>query len=51
MIAAAIEVAGDIFGWDSIARTWLALAVCFGLRYLSLRFKWNLPRAPRKGDD
>ena len=51
MVAAGIEVGGEILGWHSIARTWFALAVCFGLRYLSLRYKWNLPRAHRKPDD
>jgi uncharacterized membrane protein YeiH len=37
LAAAAIEVAGERIGWLSAWRTWVALAVCFGLRYLSLR--------------
>ena len=43
--AATIEVAGERLGWLSSGRTWVALVACFGLRYLSLRYKWNLPRA------
>jgi uncharacterized membrane protein YeiH len=45
LVAACIEVAGERAGWLSSSRTWVALAVCFALRYLSLKFKWNLPRA------
>lgn len=44
LVAAAIEVAGERLGWLSSGRTWIALAACFALRYLSLRYKWNLPR-------
>lgn len=51
LVGALIEVVGERLGWDSSARTWLALGVCFALRYLSLRYKWNLPRAPRRGDN
>jgi uncharacterized membrane protein YeiH len=44
LVAAAIEVAGHRLGWSSSWRTWVALAACFTLRYLSLHYKWNLPR-------
>ncbi|WP_421956837.1 trimeric intracellular cation channel family protein [Polaromonas sp.] len=47
LVAAAIEVAGERLGWTSSGRTWVALAACFTLRYLSLRYKWNLPRSSR----
>ncbi|MBS0309016.1 MAG: trimeric intracellular cation channel family protein [Proteobacteria bacterium] len=50
LIGAGIEVAGESLGWDSSTRTWLALGVCFALRYFSLRYKWNLPRAPGYDD-
>jgi uncharacterized membrane protein YeiH len=53
LVGASIEVAGERLGWLSSGRTWVALAACFALRYLSLRYKWNLPRASghdRKGD-
>jgi uncharacterized membrane protein YeiH len=43
LVGAAIEVAGLRLGWLSNARTWVALMACFALRYLSLRYKWNLP--------
>ena len=45
LVGASIEVAGESLGWLSSGRTWIALAVCFALRYLSLRYQWNLPRA------
>lgn len=50
LVAACIEVFGEKIGWVSSSRTWFALAVCFGLRYLSLRYKWNLPRFSKPSD-
>lgn len=53
LVGAGIEVAGERLGWVSNGRTWVALAACFALRYLSLRYKWNLPRGSgrdREGD-
>jgi len=47
LVGAVIEVAGERLGWASSWRTWVALMACFALRYLSLRYKWNLPRASR----
>ncbi|OZI72313.1 trimeric intracellular cation channel family protein [Bordetella genomosp. 12] len=49
LVGALIEVVGERLGWMSSARTWFALFVCFALRYLSLRYKWNLPRASDYG--
>ncbi len=46
LVAALIEVAGERLGWLSSGRTWIALATCFVLRYLSLRYRWHLPRSP-----
>jgi uncharacterized membrane protein YeiH len=51
LVGASIEVAGERFGWLSSSRTWVALLTCFGLRYLSLRYKWNLPRSPGSHDE
>ncbi|WP_295851899.1 trimeric intracellular cation channel family protein [uncultured Xylophilus sp.] len=49
LLGAAIEVAGQMLGWQSDLRTWCALAVCFVLRYLSVHYRWHLPRAaPRR---
>lgn len=50
LVAASIEVLGERLGWLSSERTWFALAVCFTLRYLSLRYKWNLPRSNGRDD-
>ena len=50
LLAAGIEVAGEYLGWSSSWRTWFALAACFTLRYLSLRYQWNLPRFPGHGE-
>lgn len=43
LLAAAMAVAGDRFGWSTWFSTWLPIVLCFALRYLSLRFHWNLP--------
>jgi uncharacterized membrane protein YeiH len=51
LLGASIEVAGERLGWLSSARTWVALAACFALRYLSLRYRWNLPRSSGHGGD
>jgi uncharacterized membrane protein YeiH len=47
LVGAAIETAGYVFGQDSTAVTWFALATCFALRYASLRYQWNLPHFGR----
>jgi uncharacterized membrane protein YeiH len=47
LVGAAIEVVGQRLGWVSESRTWAALVACFALRYLSLRYGWNLPRIGR----
>ena len=44
LVAAAIQVLGDTFAWPSQWVPWVGIVVCFGLRYLSLRYRWNLPR-------
>lgn len=51
LVGAGIEVAGSRLGWASDARTGLALVTCFALRYLSLRYRWNLPNPARPRDD
>ena len=51
LVGASIEVAAEHLGWLVNGRTWIALMVCFGLRYLSLRYKWNLPRSSTRLDD
>lgn len=48
LVAAAIEVGGDVLGWAGESRTWVALGSCFLLRWLSLRYRWHLPRATER---
>ena len=47
LVAAIIEVAGQRLHWWPQGRTWLALSACFALRWLSLRYGWNLGRFAR----
>jgi len=51
LVSAAVETAGERLLGPSDGLTWSALAACFALRYLSLRYRWNLPRAPRDAED
>ena len=51
LVGAGIEVVGERLGWLSSSRTWVALVVCFALRYLSLHYKWNLPHSSRHDDN
>jgi uncharacterized membrane protein YeiH len=45
LVGAGIEVAGARLEWFPSGRTWVALMACFALRYLSLHYKWSLPRS------
>ena len=57
LVGAALAVAGVHYQWPAATSTWLPILACFGLRYLSLRYHWNLPRFrhephdQRKADD
>src|SRR3546814_742277 len=44
LVAAAIQVVGEHLDWSLQWVPWVGIVVCFGLRYLSVRFQWNLPR-------
>ena len=48
LVGAAVATFGEAFGLGSPALTWCAVAVCFALRALSLRYRWHLPRFQRK---
>jgi uncharacterized membrane protein YeiH len=48
LVGAAIATFGDLLGLASPVLTWCAVAACFALRMLSLRFRWHLPRFKRK---
>jgi uncharacterized membrane protein YeiH len=51
LVGAAVATAGALLGFASPALTWCAVAVCFALRLLSLRYRWHLPRFTRKPPD
>ena len=48
LVGAAVATFGEGLGLGSPALTWSAVAVCFALRALSLRYRWHLPRFQRK---
>ncbi|QDL39763.1 trimeric intracellular cation channel family protein [Rhodoferax sediminis] len=43
LAGAVIEVGARTLGWATDWSPWLAMAVCIGLRYLSLQYHWHLP--------
>lgn len=47
LLGAALAVIGEHFQWPAVWSTWLPILACFGLRFLSLRYHWNLPRFGR----
>lgn len=44
LIGAVFQTSGEILGWSLRWVPWAAIALCFAVRYLSLRYHWNLPR-------
>lgn len=48
LVGAAVVTFGEAAGLASPALTWCAVASCFALRALSLRYRWHLPRFQRK---
>ncbi len=51
LAGAALTVLGEYLDWPPVWATWLPILFCFGLRFLSLRYHWNLPRFGRGADD
>jgi uncharacterized membrane protein YeiH len=51
LVGAAIETLGERFAGPSDTLTWIALAACFTLRYLSLRYRWHLPSYAPDAED
>ena len=47
LVGAALAVIGEHLHWPAVWAMWLPILVCFGLRFLSLRYHWNLPRFGR----
>ncbi|HEX5362677.1 MAG TPA: trimeric intracellular cation channel family protein [Gallionella sp.] len=53
LLGASILVLGEALGWSRNWLTWLAIAACFALRLLSLRYGWHLRLSvagPRSGE-
>ncbi|MEO7068464.1 MAG: trimeric intracellular cation channel family protein [Rhodanobacter sp.] len=50
LLGAALTVIGEQYHWPTVLATWLPILACFGLRFLSLRYHWNLPRFGRDKD-
>ena len=44
LLGAAVQVAGERNGWSVVGTTWTAVAACFVLRTLAVRYAWSLPR-------
>lgn len=43
LIGAAFEVIGELQHWSTQWVPWVAISLCYGLRYLALHYHWNLP--------
>jgi uncharacterized membrane protein YeiH len=48
LAGAALAVLGEYLHWPAMWATWLPILFCFGLRFASLRYHWNLPRFGRE---
>jgi uncharacterized membrane protein YeiH len=48
LLGTLLVVLADHFRWGAAWATWPGLLACFGLRYLSLRYGWNMPRFGRR---
>ena len=44
LVAAVLQVAGERLGLPAAWLPWVGILLCFGLRYLAMRYRWNLPR-------
>jgi uncharacterized membrane protein YeiH len=51
LVGATIETLGERLAGPSDTLTWTALASCFVLRDLSLRYRWHLPSYARDAED
>lgn len=43
LIGAGFEVIGELQHWSARWVPWVAISLCYGLRYLALQYHWNLP--------
>jgi uncharacterized membrane protein YeiH len=51
MIGAIIVVAGDYLNYSREPVSVIAIIVCFGMRFLGLHYRWNLPSFNKTDDD
>jgi uncharacterized membrane protein YeiH len=51
LAGAALAVLGEYLHWPAVWATWLPILSCFGLRFASLHWHWNLPRFGRPRDE
>ncbi len=49
IVGATVQVLGQKMGWWVAATPWFGASLCFLIRYLSLRYSWNLPVVGKKG--
>lgn len=45
LAGAAVQVIGQAMAWSPVFTPWIAIATCFVLRSLALRYSWSLPRS------
>ena len=43
IVAAVIQVVGQVNGWSIGLTAWFAAGVCLVIRFLALRYSWGLP--------
>lgn len=48
MAGAIVVVIGDSLGLPAVLVMTVAAALCFGLRYMAIRYDWHLPVAPQR---
>lgn len=51
LVGATFQVVGERMNWSMLWVPWVAIALCYGLRYLSLHYHWNLPTFAVAEDD
>ena len=44
LLGSLVVVLFHYFNWDSTIGAWIGIVMCFVIRYLSVKRKWNLPR-------
>lgn len=50
LAGASVIVAGKVFDWPDLPVLIVAVTICFGLRFMAIRFGWKLPVAPSRPD-